>query len=44
MCETISGPSPKYVPIGTLESAVFDHNEQNGDLQLQYFTYGEENR
>lgn len=45
MCEVISGaPTPRYVPIGNMMNAKFDHNEVNGDLQLQYGVTGEENR
>jgi hypothetical protein len=33
-----------YVPIGKLEDGVFDHNVEDGGLQLQYSIIGEENR
>lgn len=45
LCEIIAGaPDPLYVPIGKLDDAVFDHNIQTGDLQLQYTITGGENR
>ena len=45
LCEIIAGaPDPLYVPMGKLDDAVFDHNIESGDLQLQYSITGDENR